>query len=160
MIVLDKPYALGYQSLLAMVVGSLKYPALTGGGLFLTRMLISLLAGKTLVAQFLLGKPYHTMFFFVCMLALFFALSVLPEYFGFSLMLGEKALYVRSGILSHQVTAVAYREVANVVIIPSRTLFFMKDFVVHWHRHGKDEELVFPCLSRRMRTELFDFLTQ
>ena len=108
----------------------------------------------------ILGKPYHSAVFFVCSLALFLALSVVPEYLGFSFMLGEKALYIRSGILSHQVLAISYREITSIEIVRSKTFFLCNDFVISWHRHGSDETTTLACLSKKLQTELFAFLTR
>ncbi|MEI8130275.1 MAG: PH domain-containing protein [bacterium] len=160
MIVRDRPYSLGYQAAIAMVLGSIKYPVLIGGGLVLLHWLVSVFFAKSTFAILLFGKPYHVALFFVCTLVLFLGLAVLPEYFGFSFLAGEKGLYIRSGILSHTVTAIAYKELTNVEIVRSKTFFGMSDFAVSWHRHGKDEETVLPCLSRKMRTDLFTYLTR
>lgn len=160
MIVLDKPYSLGYQAAVAMVLGSIKYPVLIGVVLMFVHWLVSLLASKSALVVSVLGKPYHVAIFFVCTLVLFFALAVLPEYFGSTFMVGEKGVYIRSGILSHTVTAIAYKELTNIEIVPSKTLIGMSDFVLSWHRHGKDEETILPCLSYKMRTDLFTYLTR
>ena len=163
----DRPYRLPPQALISMVFGKLKYPLIftvflivLSVGLFFARLpMLSFLASPSMIvrdfARGLYGlKKYGT--FFTIMLAVFLSVAEIPEYLGFSVMLGDQALYLRSGIISHQVTAIEYAKISRIEERePSqKNIFGLRDVSITAQKGDRERTTIIPLLSKRFRTEL------
>ena len=139
----ERPYRLGPLALVAMVFGKLKYPVIFAGVLVL-----------------LWFTGFHAVFkygaFFTIMLAVFLSLAEVPEYLGYTIMLGDRALYVRSGIISHQVVAMEYTKISEVKEKDpeQKNIFGLKDLSIAQHQGEHSRTVVIPLLTKKFRTEL------
>jgi membrane protein YdbS with pleckstrin-like domain len=155
MIVEDRPYRMGYRALIYMILGKLKYPVLLGLLMAVLGLLVWL--GLDTIA---VVEKYGIVF--TVLLAVFLSLSVVPEYLGFSVMIGEDAVYVRSGILSHRVVAAPYAEIQVIedIVVPRGKLLGLAGIAVVSGKGKHETRTIIPLLSGTFRAEFREVLIE
>ncbi len=128
MIEQNTDYRYGLRALLYMMCSRLKVPLIFAIvmvviSFVLFQMKDVLIGWETGGSLFLKqsGNILHLVerygWFFTIILALFFALTILPEYFGMAFRLGDNALYLRKGIMSRHEMAIPYQQIQTITLI-------------------------------------------
>ena len=176
MIAQNTPYHVGARALIFMIVRKLKYPfilaivmVVISFGMSISSTMISAWAHghagflqSTAMTLYALQKYgwVLTIFLSVC-----FSVVAISEYRGLTFTVGDKALYVRSGILTHREIAIPYRQIQTINIVEhaSAQMFGLCSAIVVTSatvgRKDSDEsEATFPLIHTSLAKDLRDTL--
>lgn len=145
-------YRTGPRALVFMMLRKLKYPCI----LALVMISISVIlyfSHAELSHLYTSGSPFVKKFveivyaverygwIFVALLAVFLSISIIPEYRGLTLTIGENALSVRGGVLTYQEIAIPYRQIQTISIVEEMIprLFGLCSFIIVTSAHNTEQ---------------------
>jgi len=170
MLSLQTEYRVGARALIYMILRKLKYPFIFAVITVLVSIIFSYAKQRLSVPSGLElyghgGQILHVLmialyviryvWIFIILLAIFLGLTALPEYFGMSVAMDEKALYIGLGILSRRYTSIPYHQIQKITILnkPMTGLFGLSTVVVSLNG-GKTDEVVIPLMHAKLARDL------
>lgn len=169
------PYRTGPRALIFMMLRKMKYPlilvllmiAISGALHYGSLPLSHLLGGhaellkKTMVV---LNGIQKYGWIFTVLLGFFLALSVVPEYRGLTITVGDKALAVRGGVITYQEIAIPYRQIQTINIVEEAMprLFGLCSLVIvtsaqnNMQTENDESEALIELIHKSLAVELRD----
>lgn len=176
MIAPNTPYHVGTRALVFMILKKLKYPlilttvmiiisfAMSYGSHAISGWALQKSGFMHLFATFLYGLEKYG-WVLTILLALCLSAVAVREYYSLTFTFDDKALYVRSGLITHREIAIPYRQIQTINIIEhaGSQLLGLCSVVVVTSATAKPEddeksEATFPLMHKSIAKDLRDTL--